>query len=342
MKKFTVGLPVEQNDDFTGQIIQAREHISEVYFSPYGFAGGRGIARDESLSPWEGPMRQMATLDRLHAAGLSLNLLFNANCYGADSLSHAFFNRVGDTVDALASRYRLRSVTTTSPLIARFIHANFEGIRTRASVNMSVGTPEGMEYIAADFDGFYLAREYNRDLSRIRLMRTTCDRMGKELYLLANSGCLNHCSAHTFHDNLVAHENEIVGRDNAYRFEGICHAFLRGEENRERYLARTNFIRPEDIDTVAEYFDGIKLATRTSPNPGIILSAYLRGRHAGAITSLLEPDHTGLFFPQVIENTRIPAEFTERVLRCNKQCDSCGYCASVCRQAMIQPEETVC
>ena len=342
MKKFTVGLPVVQNDDFTAQIIQAREHISEVYFSPYGFSGGRGHVHGDDLSPWDGPMRQMATLDRLHAAGISLNLLFNANCYGADSLSNAFFNRVGDTVDALLSRYDLRSVTTTSPLIARFIHANFEGVRTRASVNMSVGTPEGMEYIAADFDGFYLAREYNRDLARIRRMREACDRMGKELYLLANSGCLNYCSAHTFHDNLVAHESEIVGRDNAYRFEGICHAFLREEANRARYLSRTNFIRPEDIDAIAPYFDGIKLATRTSPNPGIILSAYLRGRHAGAVTSLLEPDHTGLFFPQIIENDRIPAAWFERVMHCDKQCDSCGHCTAACRNAMIQPEENIC
>ena len=342
MKKFTVGLPVVPNEAFTEQIIQSREQISEVYFSPHGVSGGRGNVFGEDLSPWDGPMRQMATLDRLHAAGIPLNVLFNANCYGADSLSRTFFDRLGDTVDALVSRYRLRSVTTTSPLIARFIHANFDGIRTRASVNMSVGTPEGMEYIAADFDGFYLAREYNRDLSRIRAMRAACDRMGKELYLLANSGCLNHCSAHTFHDNLVAHESEIIGRDNAYRFEGVCHAFLRSVENRERYLARTNFIRPEDIDAVAPYFDGIKLATRTSPIPGIILSAYLRGHHAGAVTSLLEPDHTGLFFPQIIENSRIPADFTERVLRCDKQCDSCGYCADVCRATMIQPEENIC
>ena len=342
MKKFTVGLPVETNDEFVGQIIANRDRIAQVYFSPVGFAGGRGLARGEDQSPWTAPMRQMATLDRLHAAGIGLNVLFNANCYGGESLSRAFFDRLGDTVDTLAGRYRLCTVTTTSPLIARFIHANFDGVRTCASVNMSVGTPEGLEYVAADFDAFYLAREYNRDLSRIRTMRAACDRMGRELYLLANSGCLNYCSAHTFHDNLVSHEAEIVGRDNLYRFEGVCHAFLRQEENRERYLSRTNFIRPEDMDLVADYFDGIKLATRTSPAPGVILNAYLKGNYAGAVTSLLEPDHTGLFFPGLIENTRIPADFTAHVLQCNKQCDGCTYCREACRAAMIKPEEILC
>ena len=38
-----------------------------------------------------------------------------------------------------------------------------------------------------------------------------CDAEGKELYMLANSGCLNNCSAHVFHDNLVAHEAQIAG-----------------------------------------------------------------------------------------------------------------------------------
>ena len=336
MKKFTVGLPVEHNEAFLAQIIAERDRISQVYFSPVGFAGGRGLPRGEDHSPWSAPARQLETLDRLHAAGIGLNVLFNANCYGGDSLSHAFFDRLGDTVDLLVNRYHLCSVTTTSPLIARFVHANFEGVRTCASVNMSVGSPEGMEYIAKDFDGFYLAREYNRDLSRIRRMREACDGMGKELYLLANSGCLNHCSAHTFHDNLVSHEGEIVARDNLYRFEGVCQSYLRA--NGERFLQRTNFIRPEDLELVADYFDGIKLATRTSPNPGAILNAYLRDRHAGAITSLLEPDHTGLFFPQLIENQRIPSDFTARVLQCNKQCDTCTYCADACRAAMIQPE----
>ena len=46
--------------------------------------------------------------------------------------------------------------------------------------------------------------------------------------------------------------------------------------------------------------------------------------------------------PQIIENSRIPPDFTERVLRCDKQCDRCGYCADVCRAAMIQPEENIC
>ena len=53
----------------------------------------------------------------------------------------------------------------------------------------------------------------------------------KKLFMLANSGCLNFCSAHNFHDNLVAHEADISKMDNAYNFSGICHEYLKNTEN---------------------------------------------------------------------------------------------------------------
>ena len=33
-----------------------------------------------------------------------------------------------------------------------------------------------------------------------------------------NSGCLNNCSVHVFHDNLVSHESEIAAMDNRCAF----------------------------------------------------------------------------------------------------------------------------
>ena len=69
---------------------------------------------------------------------------------------------------------------------------------------MEIGTTIGMDYIADLFDSFYLKREYNRNLQIITKAREWCNANGKKLYGLANSGCLNFCSTHIFHDN--AHE----------------------------------------------------------------------------------------------------------------------------------------
>ena len=336
--KFNVGLPIDKKQGFIEKIVEHKDKISEVYFSWGSFAGGRSAqTHAEGLTPWEAEAQLIETLRYLSGEGLRFNLLFNANCYGEESLSRSLFMRIGDTVDYVASEFGLESVTTTSPLIAGFIKNNFDSIKTRASVNMEIGSVEGMEYLADKFDGFYMKREHNRNLAKIRELRAFCDKNGKGLYMLANSGCLNNCSAHAFHDNLVAHEAAIAKFDNAYQFSGICHGYLKGKT--DQYLRRTNFIRPEDLDLVGGYFDGIKLATRVNKNPSALLEAYLNRRFSGAVTTLLEPDHSGVFYPEIIENSRIDNDFTKTVLTCNKSCAECGYCEQICKKATINLEE---
>jgi len=340
MNKFTVGLPISPKHGFIEKIVEYKSRISEVYFSWSSFPGGRSAqTADEDALPWEAEAKLIEALRYLRDEGLHFNLLFNANCYGAESLSRSLFMKIGEAVDYIATEFGLDSVTTTSPIIAGFIKDNFAGIKTRASVNMEIGSVNGMDYLADKFDGYYMKREYNRNFPVIKELRSWCDAHGKGLYMLANSGCLNNCSAHIFHDNLVAHEAEMAKYDNAYKFSGICHGYLKRPGNVEQYLRVTNFIRPEDLHLVANYFDGIKLATRVNPNPAALLDSYMKGSYRGQVTSLLEPDHSGVFYPAVIENSKIDGHYTETVLSCNKRCAECGYCIEACKKAIIKLEE---
>ena len=299
--KFSVGYQLSNNTKFLNKIIEYKSHIYEVYFSWGEFPNGRNnqVKRADML-PWEAQSKQMEDLKKLSDAGIELNLLFNANCYGADSQSREFFNKIGDTIDYIKNCYGLKSVTTTSPLIAKFIKNNFENLHIRASVNMEIGSIEGMKYISEYFDSFYMKRELNRDFDAIEKLYRWCEGNGKELYLLANSGCLNNCSAHNFHDNLVAHENEISKMDNAYDFRGICKEFLKKEENYIALIENTNFVRPEDIHKYEPYFKAAKLATRVNPRPVRILESYIRGSYSGNILEILEPAHN--IYPYIVEN----------------------------------------
>ncbi len=298
--RYSVGLS-QSDESFTDCILENREHIYEVYFSWGDFPNGRS-SQDVSgeYAAWELLDRQREALKKLSAHGVRLNLLFNANCYGKDSQSRAFFHKVGMTVDFVREYYGLDCVTTTSPLIARFVKDNFEDIKVRASVNMEIGTVEGMEYLADYFDGYYMKRELNRNPEAIRPLRRWCDENGKQLFGLVNSGCLNYCSAHVFHDNLVAHEAELAEMDNAYAFRGICREYLSEEKHYASLIERTNFIRPEDIGDYEPYFEAAKLATRVHRRPALVLNSYVRGRYSGNILELLEPAHS--IYPYVIEN----------------------------------------
>lgn len=298
--KYMVGLPCAK-PDFTDCIIEYKEQISEVYFSWGDFANGRSSQLEkEGYTPWELQQMQIEALSRMAKEGIAFNLLFNGNCYGRDSQSRAFFQKIGMTVDYISSEFGLRSITTTSPLIAKFIKNNFEELEVRASVNMEIGTVLGMDYLAEYFDSYYMKRELNRDFGAIETLNRWCRANGKKMYLLANSGCLNHCSAHVFHDNLVAHEGEIANMDNAYEFHGMCKEYLKKEEHYQALIDNTNFIRPEDMHRYEPYFEAAKLATRVHKNPSMVLRSYCRERYSGNILELLEPAHN--IYPYVIEN----------------------------------------
>ena len=334
--KFSVGYQPRKDDLLIDAITQNKSQIDEIYFPWDGFANGRngsfivsGQSKEEFLK------KRADDFERLNKLGLKFNLLLNGNCYGKDALSRSFYYKVGDTVDMLKQSYNLKVVTTASPIIAKFIKQNFNDVGVRASVNMEIGTSEGIDYLAEYFDSFYLKREYNRDFAAIKKMREFCDAHGKQLFGLANSGCLNFCSARTFHDNLVSHENEIVSEDNAYDFEGLCYTYLKNPEKRENWLSITNFIRPEDVALYEGLFDGLKLATRVSTNASRIIRAYTNGVFCGAVTDLLEPNHAAMFYPTVIENSLFPLDFASVTGNCDKNCMKCGYCKQVLKNSTI-------
>lgn len=317
-------------------IVRNRNSISEIYFSFADFPNGRAILENCGvITEWEAINKQIEDLKKLNKFGFKFNLLLNGNCYGRDAQSRSFFYKIGNTVEYLRSICNISCVTTTSPLIAKFFKQNFPEIEVRASVNMEIGNADGMDYIADLFDSFYLKREYNRDLKKIKAARLWCDKNGKKLYGLANSGCLNFCSVHNFHDNLVAHENEIAKMDNAYQFMGQCWEYLAKAEKRKDWLRLTNFIRPEDVHLYESLFDGLKLATRVNKSPARVIEAYCKGSYNGAVTELLEPNHSGVFYPYVIDNKSIVSDFTKTVMGCSKYCNDCKYCSDVQKNATV-------
>ncbi len=310
--KFLVGYQMRETPSFVEEIVRQREHIREVYFSWGNYANGRNSQLQQSgLTPWEAQAQQERDLKIISESGIPLNVLFNAMCYGKHSQSRAFFEGVGQTVDYLQTRYGLASVTTTSLLIAKFLKSNFANLDIRASVNMGIGTVEGLDYVKDYFDSFYAARELNRDFGALARLKEWCEANGKTLYGLANSGCLNHCSAHVFHDNLVAHEAEISEMDNGYAFEGVCGQYLKNPENHRALLDNTSYVRPEDISLYDGVFEAMKIATRVNANPERVLRAYIEGKHLGSVLDLLEPNHTGLLYPYLLENSNIVSEMRD-------------------------------
>jgi collagenase-like PrtC family protease len=331
--KLAAGYPVaggEVAEDFCAAVLEHREHVEEVYFAAPGAASGRAPAVDDG-EIWD----NLASLRRL---GVKLDLLFNANCYGARAVSQQLADEVCRLVDNVGTRCGVDAVTTTSPFLAEVLRGSFPGLELRASVNVRIGTVQGMEMLADLFDGFYAQRDFNRDLSRLAELREWTSARGKKLCLLANSGCLAFCSGQSFHDNLVAHEAQLRGGPGSSHELLTCRRFLAKESNWPAIISAT-WIRPEDLARYEGLADICKLATRMHRNPTMVIAAYARARHRGNLLDLLEPGHGDRLRGAWIDAGAFPDDWFERTTSCDRNCDACGYCRAVLRSVLVSAGE---
>ncbi|HHV97090.1 MAG TPA: hypothetical protein GXX37_11570 [Clostridiaceae bacterium] len=340
--KFAVGYQLHEGEDesFVDIVMFYHEHIGEVYFPWLDTPSGRSsLSNRRGTVNWKAQEQLENDLLTLRKAGIKLDLLLNANCYGRNSMSQYLANNICSIIDHIGSVVgELDIVTTASPAIAHIVKSNFPDIEVRASVNMRIGTVKGMQYLAHLFDSYCMQRDYNRSPGHIEELLEWAKTNDKKLVMLANSGCLSFCSGQIFHDNLVAHESEI---GETYNITGwipyTCWNYYKDPDNWVSVLQNT-WIRPEDLHNYEKYFPVVKLATRMHSRPGMVIDAYVRGRYYGNLLDLFEPGFGPAFAPYVIDNSRFPDDWFEVTTKCNKKCHECNYCKDVLKAVLIRME----
>jgi len=337
--RFAIGyqLPDEDEEPLVDIVRDYLDHVAEIYFPWSDMPSGRApLTTRRGYTDWTAQHRLEADLRALRDLGLKLDVLFNANCYGRLAVSQHLANRVISVLDHLDTVVGGADiVTTTSPAVAHVVKESFPEVEVRASVNMRIGTVQGMRYLAHLFDGYYVQRDFNRELGHLRGLKQWADENGKKLYLLANSGCLRFCSGQTFHDNLVAHEEEVDETLNVPNWTPhTCWNFLRDRRHWPAVLQAT-WIRPEDLHHYDDLFPLAKLATRMHARPRAVVHSYVKGRCRGNLLDLFEPGYSPAFSPCIVDNERFPEDWFERTSDCGGQCHKCGYCEAVLEQVLV-------
>ncbi len=335
---FSVGyqLPDEDGERFSEIVADYRDDVEEVYFAPGEAPSARTPTADASgFSADDAETILQEDLADMRSLGVKLSLLCNANCYGGAAVSKT----LSDSVAAQIERYRPDSVTTTSLFLASQIKKRFPEVCVRSSVNLNLGSVEELAYLAESFDSYCVSRELNYDLNMLGRIRKWADENGKSIVLLANSGCLRNCPAHASHDNLIAHFAEIDPEDVVKEFQPVfCRAFYASEANRAGFLEHASFIRPENVPAYAPYASLVKLATRTHPNPRLVIDAYSRGKFTGNLFDLTEPNHGPHFKGKVLDAARIPDSWWRTKSRCGRNCEECGLCRKILADALVDCE----
>ena len=317
MLKLSVGYQYSEDFCFSQIVRDYADSIEEVYFPWVDSASGRSV-----IGGFDGYFDYglqnilIEELKRIKSMGIKLDLLFNANCYGDQAMSKELQGKVYSIIDYLTDcGVGPDVITTTSPAIAHMVKEQYENIELKASVNMRISTVKGMQYVAHLFDSYCIAKECNRNIEQLKILKEWANENNKKITMLANSGCMRDCSGQTFHDNMVAHEAQISQRNNIKFLPYMCWNYLKDEKNFVSVLQNT-WIRPEDIHNYEGLVDTVKLATR-------------------AHHLLFEPGFSPAFAPYVIDSSKIPDDFWKQTTSCDKNCSKCNYCSNVLKYALV-------
>ena len=281
--------------------------------------------------------RMFADLMWCRENGILLDALFNCNCYGDNAISPELADFVEATLRDMNGRGLFPDiVTTTSPFIATVLRQRFPQVKIRWSVNIRVHGTVGFECVDELFDSFYASRERHRDIAYMKGLSEWARSHGKVLGMQANSGCLRQCPFQQFHDNLHGH-NRIrqSGVGAKFDFSVFRCRTNYARRNWEDFI-RATWIRPEDVPAFEPYVDVVKLATRRHRFPVKVLNAYASYSYDGNLLDLMDPVHSDLFAPRVIDNKSFPEDFASTVAACANanDCRHCGRCAAVLERVM--------
>jgi ferredoxin len=310
--------------------------VQEVYFPWVDEPSGRpklGYEEEDDPAELEAALRR--DLTRLKQSGVRLDLLLNANCYGAEAMSKALEARIGGIVEKLASwGCRPEVCTTASPFVARTLKAVAPDIEVRASVNMRLRNTLALEYLAPMYDSYYICRDVQRDLPTFRLMAKWCHDHGKKLCMLANSGCVRNCPWQVFHETLLSHRfTDTIPEMGAQNLELLCNRIFSQKKTYSDFL-RCSWIRPEDVHVFEPELETIKLSTREAKYPHEIVEAYVNGSYDGNLLRLMDPYHAFGFRPNRIDNKSFPADWVTSGIagKCAENCMHCGKCEEILKQ----------
>lgn len=336
MLKLSVGYQYSEKFLFSKIVSDYAQSIEEVYFPWVDAASGRSmIGGYDGYFDYGLQNILIGELKKIKELGIKLDLLYNANCYGEDAMSEVLRGKVYSVIDFLTDNgIKVNVITTTSPAIACMVKEQYPEIELKASINMKISTVKGMQYVAHLFDSFCVAKECNRDIEKLKMLKAWAQENGKKITILANSGCMRDCSGQIFHDNMVAHEYEISKQKNINFLPYMCWQYLKDKANYPAVLQNT-WIRPEDIDNYEGLVDTVKLATRAHQLPGMVIGAYARRMYSGNLLDLFEPGFGPAFAPYAIDSSKIPEDFWQKTVSCNKDCTKCNYCKTVLDKAIV-------
>ncbi|MFR5828376.1 MAG: U32 family peptidase [Adlercreutzia equolifaciens] len=224
-----------------------------------------------------------------------------------------------------ARQHGIEAVTLANPFLIEQARQTCPNLEISASVLADIDCFSRAEAFAlAGATTMTVDTSINRDLKLLRQIR---EKLGVELKLMVNEGCLNKCPFRKFHMNLISHKSQEA-RDEGNSFSFACGSIIERDAGQ---IFKSNWIRPEDLRRYEDITRFFKIVGRDMMPSKVLrcTEAYLDESYDGNLFDLLcsSIGYYGIEFRAHIDNKALGrTNFFKRTSTCNRQCQRCAYC----------------
>jgi collagenase-like PrtC family protease len=336
MGNLEFSVPYNNDPETLAEIFRFKEQhgnrIREIYLSgPQEYSGSGRIAPQLDFSEFA------QVVDRIHGAGIRVNLLLNSICEGSDWYSPEVLKSTMDYLKRVHEDHGVEAITIANPLYVREVRKRFPDLEICASVLSDIDcVQKAVIFRKAGADAITPDVDINRDLDLLKKIK---DATGAEIKLMVNEGCLFRCAFRKFHFNYISHKSrkpgtakEVKAEDNVFSLN--CMQLSKTDPSQ---ILKSCWIRPEDTQKYGQITSYFKLVGRTSSKSMLLrsLAAYLNESWDGDLLELMAGNlySVGMSHLMHVDNKSLDAiGFFAKVTSCDKECSECSYCSDLIRR----------
>ena len=252
--------------------------IREIYLNaPQAITGSGRVGNVTTLDEFVG------VVSIIREAGIRVDVTMNSTCDGGDWYAEETLNRQIGFIRDMHEQHGIEAVTLANPFLIEQARQTCPNLEISASVLADIDCFSRAEAFAlAGATTMTVDTSINRDLKLLRQIR---EKLGVELKLMVNEGCLNKCPYRKFHMNLISHKSHEE-RDEGNAFSFACGDIIGRDAGQ---IFKSNWIRPEDMRRYEGITSFFKIVGRDMMPSKVLrcTEAYLDESYDGNLFDLL-------------------------------------------------------
>ena len=302
--------------------------IREVYLNaPQSVTGSGRVGAETTERAF------VETVERIHDGGVRADITMNSTCEGAEWYDRETVSRQVGFVRRMHEERGVEAVTLANPFLIERVRDACPAIEISASVLADIDCFSRAEaYARAGASTVTVDTSANKDL---KLLRQMTDRLGVEIKLMVNEGCLDKCPYRKFHMNYISHKSrETASEGTAFSF--ACGDIILRDPGQ---VFKSNWVRPEDLVRYEKITRFFKIVGRDMLPSKVLrcTQAYLDESYEGNLFDILcsSIGFYGIEHSAHVDNKALDrTSHFKRTSTCNRRCHTCTYCDDLDRDLL--------